>query len=262
MYKYKGKRGEVWINERKDFIDSLSPGSNKKIRGVCPECREEREMEFNDINKYGHTFHQGCIRLFNNRERMIGKRFGRLVIIGFNTVFVGDNKRETLFICKCDCGETTTSNGSKLKNGQKRSCGCLQKEKSGERAKKRTGPLNHFFGKKGEKSPTYKRELTEEQRQTNARQRVSIEGVEWRKKVYERDRYTCQCCNKRGGELEAHHMDSFSDFPEKRFDVGNGLTLCKTCHRKLHRLLRAARKTCTRKECESVLKKMKEDSKQ
>lgn len=261
MYKYMGEKGEVWLNERKSFIDTLSSGSNKKVRGVCPECKIEREMEFIDIKKHGHTFHRGCIRLFNNRKQMLGKRFGRLIVVGFNTVVVGVNKRQTLFICKCDCGETTTSNSSKLKSGKKRSCGCLQREKSGERAKKRTGPLNHFFGMKGDKSPTYKKELTEEQRQTNARQRVSMEGVEWRKRVYERDNYTCQCCNKRGGNLEAHHMDSFSDFPEKRLDIKNGLTLCKSCHRKLHRLLRAAGKTCTRKECESVLKTIRSEIK-
>lgn len=55
---------------------------------------------------------------------------------------------------------------------------------------------------------------------------------EWRKAVFERDNYTCIDCKKRGGELEAHHIKTFSGFPELRFELSNGSTLCKECHRK------------------------------
>jgi endogenous inhibitor of DNA gyrase (YacG/DUF329 family) len=58
----------------------------------------------------------------------------------------------------------------------------------------------------------------------------------WSKAVLERDNYTCQLCNKRGGDLHAHHIKSFLEYPDYRFDVGNGLTLCVQCHRNLHSL--------------------------
>lgn len=58
---------------------------------------------------------------------------------------------------------------------------------------------------------------------------------EWRKIVFERDMYTCQYCRKKGGILHAHHILSFANFPESRFDLDNGMTLCKKCHHQIHR---------------------------
>jgi 5-methylcytosine-specific restriction endonuclease McrA len=54
----------------------------------------------------------------------------------------------------------------------------------------------------------------------------------WRKGVFVRDNYTCQKCKKTGGYLEAHHIKPFAFFPELRFELSNGETLCKKCHNK------------------------------
>lgn len=56
------------------------------------------------------------------------------------------------------------------------------------------------------------------------------EYKEWRQKVFIRDNYTCQCCGKMTHDVEAHHLDNFADFKEKRLDIDNGITLCKKCH--------------------------------
>lgn len=60
--------------------------------------------------------------------------------------------------------------------------------------------------------------------------RDSIEYEDWRKKVFERDNFTCQFCNEIGGRLEADHIKPFSLFPELRTNLDNGQTLCKSCH--------------------------------
>ena len=65
--------------------------------------------------------------------------------------------------------------------------------------------------------------------------RCSSKMSKWRKFVFERDDYTCQICGKRGGNLNAHHIKPFSVSTELRFDVSNGITLCKKCHIKLHK---------------------------
>lgn len=54
----------------------------------------------------------------------------------------------------------------------------------------------------------------------------------WRNAVFERDDYTCQVCKLRGGELQADHIRPQSIFPELRFSVSNGRTLCRPCHQK------------------------------
>ncbi len=56
----------------------------------------------------------------------------------------------------------------------------------------------------------------------------------WRLQVYERDRFTCQQCDSVGGNLEAHHVLAWAKYPESRYDVDNGVTLCHKCHQALH----------------------------
>lgn len=80
----------------------------------------------------------------------------------------------------------------------------------------------------GDKNPFWKGGATKEQE----RVRKTVDYKIWRNAVYTRDNYTCQECNKRGGDLEAHHIKGFSDYPELRLAIDNGLTLCKACHRK------------------------------
>lgn len=63
--------------------------------------------------------------------------------------------------------------------------------------------------------------------------RDSIEYEAWRTKVFERDLYTCQNCGEVGGRLEADHIKPWSLFPELRFVLSNGRTLCKPCHKKI-----------------------------
>lgn len=61
--------------------------------------------------------------------------------------------------------------------------------------------------------------------------RKSDEWSIWRTQVFERDNHTCQLCGERGTELHPHHILQKCDFPDLIFEVSNGITLCKNCHR-------------------------------
>lgn len=60
----------------------------------------------------------------------------------------------------------------------------------------------------------------------------SKEYKEWRMSVFLRDGFKCQCCEVVGVYLTAHHIKSFAHYPELRFEVDNGITLCEECHSK------------------------------
>lgn len=59
--------------------------------------------------------------------------------------------------------------------------------------------------------------------------RMSSEGLGWRRAILARDHYCCRICHS-PDELEAHHILPFAEFEAERWDVGNGLLLCRGCH--------------------------------
>jgi hypothetical protein len=106
----------------------------------------------------------------------------------------------------------------------------------------------HLKGMRGEKSPNWKGGKSE--------LRVIIQKTanykKWRKKVFERDNYTCKWCGYNKGKIiEPHHIitlvsildDLLKEFGKENFYtkiidnpklyiISNGVTLCQTCHKK------------------------------
>lgn len=88
---------------------------------------------------------------------------------------------------------------------------------------------------RGARHWNYKGGVTPELRQLRATMEYRI----WRTAVFKRDEYTCVNCGVKNAQgvgrtikLQADHIKPFAQFPELRFDVGNGQTLCEPCHRK------------------------------
>jgi hypothetical protein len=67
----------------------------------------------------------------------------------------------------------------------------------------------------------------------------------WRKQIFKKDFYKCVYCGASsvGSNLNAHHLYSYANFIEKRYDINNGVTLCKTCHIDFHRIYKFGKNT-------------------
>lgn len=79
--------------------------------------------------------------------------------------------------------------------------------------------------------------LTAKQKEARAI-RMSEEHKAWSNAVRSRDKFICQFCGKkpvRRKSIHAHHIVPFAKSAELRFDVDNGVTLCRLCHRRVHR---------------------------
>lgn len=59
-----------------------------------------------------------------NIKNLIGKKFGRLSVIGIDD----RGTRKTYWVCQCDCGNIKTVRSDSLQSGAIKSCGCLKKE--------------------------------------------------------------------------------------------------------------------------------------
>lgn len=85
----------------------------------------------------------------------------------------------------------------------------------------------------------------------NNRLRQSQKYEIWRRSVFERDDFSCRVCGK-CGDVNAHHIENFADFPEARFDTDNGITFCEKCHEEFHK--RYGKRGTTKAQLEEFLK--------
>lgn len=83
--------------------------------------------------------------------------------------------------------------------------------------------------KRGENSHFWKGGITP----INTKIRQSFEYKLWREAVFRRDNWQCIWGGKdHGNKLNADHIKPFALFPELRFSIDNGRTLCVECHKK------------------------------
>jgi 5-methylcytosine-specific restriction endonuclease McrA len=135
------------------------------------------------------------------------------------------NGRTTL-TCEC-CGKTVSVQMSRVRKGW-RYCSweCRTKSMVGDKAANANGGQwmlgeNNINYKHGLSSVREPRDLTKVNR--------------WRRRVYEKDGYKCKRCGyDKGKRLQAHHIKSWIKYPESRFNLDNGVTLCIPCHRWVH----------------------------
>lgn len=170
--------------------------------------------------KSGNTMSCGCLRHRENAENLTDKRFGRLKVLHR----VSHQKQKAHWLCLCDCGNTAIVWSAHLLRNHTLSCGCLMKERSSIAAK-----IN-IARKKKENHPRWISTLSNKERD----RRRDTRHKEWSAAVLKRASYKCEICLSKG-ELHAHHLDGYREFPSKRYDLENGVCLCKNCHCDFHK---------------------------
>lgn len=68
-------------------------------------------------------------------DNLIGKRFGRLVVIG-RDLSRGRGRGRVYWFCKCDCGNIKSISSDHLKYTMTKSCGCIREEIAMEKRRK------------------------------------------------------------------------------------------------------------------------------
>lgn len=212
------------------------------VRTMCKKCNnlKRRKTPLPPVPKEGHKYCCDC-----NVEKPLSE---------FNHYMQLGRKRPTSYCKPCEhtrdknrYGHTCAICKKVYRSGKKNTTIChscrvetvfktennpgikpLKADKRGEK--------NPMYGVQrfGSANPNFKEDITEEEREKG--RLITGYGL-WRKGVYERDNYTCQCCgSNKGGTLVAHHLNGYHWFKEGRTDVNNGVTLCVNCHDKFHEI--------------------------
>jgi transposase-like protein len=122
-----------------------------------------------------------------------------------------------------------TKSGVNLKDWHKKKIGDALRGKK----KSKEFVRNMSLARRGKNNPNYNPDRSKLERARLGRSWNLGYGC-WSKGVKKRDR----CCIVCGSEekLVSHHLDNFYEFEDKRTDLDNGVTLCRECHKKFHRL--------------------------
>jgi len=141
---------------------------------------------------------------------------------------IGDSTRGEWVPVKCGTCLTEFKSPVYLQNIKKdKYCSreCYRKSQPGRTSFRKGKPFPQL---RGDKHHNWKGGITPERiKDTN-----SYRYKTWRRAVFERDNYTCQDCGRRGGKLNADHTYPWKMYPELRYDVRNGWTMCEECHLK------------------------------
>lgn len=220
------------------------------VSKTCPACNKEYQA---DIGRLKHnrqtTCSRACSYKFRAKKISNAKRGQPSPLRGIKTGRSSWNKTEGVHINCGHCGVDMRIEPNQV--GRKKFCskacffagrelkGLFQKghpdfvppenRRHSEETKKKISDIQRKNPRRGKDSPNWRGGLRSERKKEMAK----FEYRDWRNAVFGRDNWTCQICNVRGGYLEADHIKPWCAFPDLRYDVDNGRTVCRPCHMKL-----------------------------
>ena len=202
----------LWDYKKNGISPSqVASGTRTKYYFKCPnEIHESESRRLIDVtDKPNHNL--TCLQCVGGaggqtREDLQGKIFGDLKVLYFDEAKTRE-KKNTYWFCECSCGNIVSVLATKLKGGNKLTCGGKYRH---IKPKSFDGIIDVF-------DPRYLKEL-----------RQSSEYYYYRKAVMEKDGYKCIICG--SYDIEVHHIYPFALFPEYRLDLKTGICMCKEHH--------------------------------
>ena len=111
---------------RLTVIKRVENNKSGSAQWLCEcECGNECVATTSILNS-GHKKSCGCGYLHD----LTGQRFGMLTVV--KRINSPDGCKKVLWLCQCDCGNTTESSTSNLKSGKSESCGCVRTKHNGK----------------------------------------------------------------------------------------------------------------------------------
>jgi hypothetical protein len=195
------------------YFNDLNKRKEKLWLCLC-DCGKEIIVKTRNL-KIGATKSCGCLSTGPKISDLTGNKFGDLEVISYAHQ---DKWRTSFWNCRCICGNYTVASSANLKSGNRISCGCKHDEWKHNKPK-------------GQDSPHWNSDIIDR----NSR-RLDYEAKDWAIRIKERDKYKCLVCGKSpSGELTSHHLYSYNDYIDLRYDIDNGITLCEQCHYSFHK---------------------------
>lgn len=258
MCKYCGKEFECDKNSTKEFCSQLCKSyfNGTRIKYNCEYCGKESSKTVSDYNKKKNHFCSVECKNKWQKDNLVGENnpHWKGGGITFNCDYCGKECVEGMasynssnnHFCSQECKarwqkDNLVGENNPLYNRVK--CNCEYCGKEIEKTPSNIKNNKHTFCsqecknkwrskfERGENHPDYNPNLTPEERG-----RSYAEYSDWRKEVFERDNYTCQCCgDNKGHNLNAHHIYGYAEHEDLRTDVDNGVTLCEDCHKRYHK---------------------------
>lgn len=192
------------------------------------------------------------------QENLSKAQIAKLVGCGTTTIDSFMKKYEIPFRTRKEATKISNNNEEKKEIFSKTHTGFKMTEEQKKNLSKKmkslelVGPKNHNW------KPPHERKTT-----LNFAIRSSLKNIEWKKAVIKKDNYSCVSCGKKGdGKLDIDHIiplsflikenniktleDAFAC--DKLWDISNGRTLCRDCHKKTETWAVNAGKYTTHKE--------------
>ena len=182
--------------------------------------------EIKEYNKQYYLKNEGKNRrregTFSRKKNILGKKYGRLKVIGEAKSVKSGNSQASRWLCKCDCGEEKIIRQDALSRGGTISCGCYTKDRVTK--PKGVASFNLLLSnyKKSAKKRNISWELSDEDVKKIISENCNYCGAE--PKEYNRSSQK----NKTNGNILANGIDRVDN--EKGYVKENCVPCCSYCN--------------------------------